>query len=192
MLFIVHHILNLKWYKNLFRGRYTAVRICGIVIDLLLVMIMLTLMWSSVVMSRHVFDFLAINSGMSLARHLHILGSYWGFILMNAHLGQHWSMVAGRIRKCIKNTNRFHMRALLFFSFGLLIAIYGVYVFIKRDFLIYIILQSEFVFLDYNESKILFYLDYLALAGLWIFIFHFLGKVLRKHKFFNKKQEVKK
>ena len=30
LLFIAHHILNGSWYKNLFRGRYTPVRILDV------------------------------------------------------------------------------------------------------------------------------------------------------------------
>jgi len=41
-------------------------------------------------------------------------------------------------------------------------------------------LKSEFVFLDYGESKLLFYIDYLALMGLCIFIAHYGAKAIRK------------
>ena len=51
------------------------------------------------------------------------------------------------------------------FIIGLLTAAYGVYVFIKRNFLTYMLLRSEFVFLDYEEPKLKFFLDYLALMG---------------------------
>lgn len=42
-------------------------------------------------------------------------------------------------------------------------------------------LKSEFVFLDYEESKILFYLDYFAVIGLCVFIAHYLSNVLKNH-----------
>lgn len=182
ILFFVHHILNWNWYKNLFRGRYSAVRICGAIIDVLLVMTMIALVYSSVVMSRYVFGFLEISGGMSLARRIHILASYWGFILMSIHLGLHWSMIIGIIRKCMKITKSSQVHSILLFIASLVPACYGVYVFIKRDFLTYMLLKSEFVFLDYNESKFLFYLDYLALMGLGIFVFHYLGAALRKRR----------
>ena len=38
-------------------------------------------MYSGVVISRYVFDFLPIGGGMPIARRLHILGAYWVFIL---------------------------------------------------------------------------------------------------------------
>ena len=41
-------------------------------------------------------------------------------------------------------------------------------------------LRSEFVFLDYEEPKLLFLLDYLALMGLCIFIAHYIAKLVRR------------
>ena len=58
------------------------------------------------------------------------------------------------------------------------IALYGLFVFIKRDLLTYMFLQTEFVFLDYEEPKILFYLDYLAMMGLFIYIAHYGSKIV--------------
>lgn len=63
---------------------------------------------------------------------------------------------------------------------GLLIAAYGIYAFIKREFLTYMFLHSEFVFLDYEESKPLLFLDYLALMGLCIFITHYSAKLVKR------------
>lgn len=189
VLFFVHHILNRHWYKNLFRGRYSVVRICGAFIDVLLVVIMIALIYSSVVMSRYAFAFFEISSGMSLARRIHILASYWGFILMSIHLGLHWSMIVGIIKKCMKTTKSSQVHSSLLFIGSLVAAGYGLYVFIKRNFLTYMFLKSEFVFLDYSESKILFYLDYLSLMSFCIFVFYYFSVALRKRKN-TKKQEV--
>ena len=35
VLFILHHILNWRWWAGLFKGKYSAVRILQVVIDLL-------------------------------------------------------------------------------------------------------------------------------------------------------------
>lgn len=68
------------------------------------------------------------------------------------------------------------LRSLLLFLIGLLIAAYGAFVFIDRDFPTYLFLQSEFVFLDYGEPIWSFYLDYISLMGLWVFLAHYLSK----------------
>ncbi len=180
-LFIAHHMLNAGWYRGLCKGRYTPYRVLQLVIDTLTLAAMLALMYSSIVMSRYVFAFLPITGGMAPARRLHILGSYWGMVLMSLHLGLHWSMFLGLARKHTSAaTKPSKLRAGILFVMGLLIAAYGAVAFIKRGFPTYLLLQSEFVFLDYNELPILFYVDYLALMGLCIFLSHYLTKLLRK------------
>ena len=99
LLFIAHHILNAGWYKNILRGRYTPVRIIMTVINLALLVTMLCLMGSGIMMSRHVFSFLSVSSGMGTARLVHMAACYWGFVLMSLHLGLHWGMILGMIRR---------------------------------------------------------------------------------------------
>ena len=182
VLFIAHHILNGKWHKALFKGKYNALRILTLCIDFLVLAVMLIQMYSGIVMSRYVFAFLPIDGGMSLARRLHILGAYWGFILMSLHLGLHWNMILGMFRKAAGIKSKGKSRSILSFIIGLAIAGYGVWAFISRDFPTYLLLKSEFVFLDYSEPKILFYIDYIALMGLCIFIAHYSTKLIRKFK----------
>lgn len=181
VLFIVHHLLNLSWHKNVFKGRYTAVRVFQIIVDVSLFIAMLLQMYSGIVLSRYVFSFLPIESGLALARKLHILGAYWGILLMSLHLGLHWNMMIGIIKKRMGIKDRSSIRSLIGGLLGGCIAVYGLSVFIRRDFLTYLFLKNEFVFLDYNESKMLFYLDYLALMGLCIFIGHYIAKICRKY-----------
>ena len=49
----------------------------------------------------------------------------------------------------------------------------------KRNLAENLFLKSEFVFLDYEESRLLFFLDYLAMAALCVFIAHYLAAGLR-------------
>lgn len=175
VLFIVHQVCNWNWYRSLFRGRYTWIRIWQLIINILTLAAMTMLLYSGIIMSRHVFAFLPIQGGMILARRLHILGSYWGFLLISLHLGLHWGMIlniiAGKDRK---------KRSLAGFFVGVLIAAYGICVLIKRDFMTYMFLRSEFVFLDYEESKWSFFFDYFALMGLCVFAAYYSAKLLKK------------
>lgn len=180
VLFVAHHMLNWNWYKNLFRGKYTPVRVFQAGVDILTLFSMLALMYSGIVLSRYVFAFLPIKSGLALARRLHILGSHWGFLLMSLHLGLHWNMVLGLLKRKKKDIP--HSLRIDCFDIGLAVALYGTWVFVKREFFTYLFLQSEFVFLDYEESKILYYIDYVSLMGLCIFISHYVGKTLRSFK----------
>ncbi len=180
ILFILHHILNRQWYKTLFSGNYTPFRVFQAIVNVLAFVSMLALMYSSIVMSRYVFAFLPISGGMSFARRLHILGSYWGFLLMAIHLGLHWNMFMNIVIKRFQIEKRSKICIFLLFLIGLVVSIFGLTAFIKRDFSTYLLLKSEFVFLDYGEQVLLFYLDYFALMGLCIFVSHYLSKLLKK------------
>lgn len=176
LLFIVHHILNFNWHKNLFKNKYTARRIAMLCIDILIFADMAIMMFSGIVMSRHVFAFLPISGGLLPARRLHIIGSYWGFLLMSLHLGMHVKMFANMLGKRIK------IPAAAFFVPCLFISAYGVYAFIKRDFPTYMFLRSEFVFLDYDEPKIWFYLDYISIMVMCVFAGHYFFKLFDRVK----------
>ena len=170
VLFIIHNMLNLKWYKNLFKGRYTAFRIIQTAVNLLVFISMIGLMVSGIMMSRYVFAFLSINSGMSFARQVHMLASHWGFILMSLHLGLHWNMIIGMMRKTAKVTSTSHVRKIILRVIAALIAAYGIYAFIKHDISSYLFLKTMFAFFDLEQSPILFFVDFLAMMGLCIFI----------------------
>ena len=65
VLFILHHILNLKWSKNLFHGKYSAYRFLQTISAGLVFLTMLGSMVSAVLISREVFAFLPISGGRS-------------------------------------------------------------------------------------------------------------------------------
>lgn len=168
VLFIIHHILNGSWHKNLLRGKYTPVRVAQTGIDLLVFLAMAGLMVSGIMMSNYVFDFLPFHGGMSFARLLHMASAHWGYIFMALHLGLHWGIFLSLRRKWPSA------------AVGAVIAVYGVTVFVRRDFPVYMFLRTHFVFLDYEEPVPLFYLDYLAMMGTFIFIAYYLLVLLRK------------
>ena len=180
LLFILHHILNGNWYKTLFKGRYTPARVFQLVVDILVFLAMLGLMVSGIRLSNHVFAFLNIRGGMSFARLLHMAASYWGFVLMALHLGLHWGMFLGMAGKVLKLRRPSRLRKLLLTILGAGIAVYGLTVFIRRDLLTYMLLQTQFVFLGFGEPIPLFYLDYLAMMGAFIFLAYYASKLLRK------------
>ena len=180
LLFVAHHLLNGRWHKTLFKGKYSALRTVTLCVDFLLLLAMLAQMYSGIVMSRYVFAFLPGTGGMSLARRLHILGAYWGFLLMSVHLGLHWNMILGMLRKALKIKSKTKSPSMIAFAAGLVISGYGIWVFISRGFPTCLFLKSEFVFLDYSEPKIFFYIDYLALMGLCFFIAHYSTKLMEQ------------
>lgn len=177
VLFIVHHILNRKWSGNLFHGKYSSYRSLQTVSAVLVFFAMLGSMVSAVLISREVFAFLPISGGRSFGRTLHMLCAYWGFLFLSFHLGIHWNMILGMAGKLCGKPSK--LRARLICTAGILIAIYGVYALIRRDILSYLFLQTQFVFFDFEEPLIFFFLDYLAVMGLFVFAGHYAGKAVR-------------
>ena len=70
--------------------------------------------------------------------------------------------------------------AIALFLAGLAVAAYGLAVFLNRELPSYMLLRNEFVFLDYDEPKLLFYLDYLAMIGLFVLIGHYLARAFKR------------
>ena len=182
LLFIAHHILNAGWYKNLFHGKYSPSRIFRLIVDLLVFLSMIGLMVSGIMLSNHVFAFLDIHGGMSFARLLHMSASHWGFVLMALHLGMHWGMLMGVAKKALGLKPSSRVRRILLPVVGAVIAIYGLIAFIRRDLLTYMLVRTQFVFLDFSEPIPLFYLDYLAIMGAFVFLAYSISKLLRKSK----------
>lgn len=177
VLFIVHHILNRKWSGNLFHGKYSSYRSLQTVSAVLVFLAMLGSMVSAVLISREVFAFLPISGGRSFGRTLHMLCAYWGFLFLSFHLGIHWNMILGMAGKLCRKPSK--LRARLIRTAGVLIAAYGVYALIRRGIPSYLFLQTQFVFFDFEEPLIFFFLDYLAVMGLFVFAGHYAGKAVR-------------
>ncbi len=180
VLFILHHILNWRWYKNLMKGRYSILRVWQIVVNFLALLSMIGLMVSGIIMSRTVFAFLPIDGGMGFARILHMLAAYWGFILMSVHLGLHWGMIMGMVRKiaCVKKASP--ARVWILRGLALVICGFGIYAFLKNNIADYLFVRSEFVFFDMRQPLALFFGEYLAMMGLWACIAYYAGKFLSK------------
>lgn len=175
-LFILHHILNLRWIRRMGQGRYTPFRSLQTALALLVLAAMLGAMVSGVWMSRYVFAFLPLRGGMSLARTAHMLCVYWGFIVLSAHLGLHWGMVLGMARKAagVKPGSRSRTLALRILTLG--VAAYGVYAFCKHRMADYLFLRSMFVFFDFEQPPLQFFAEHLAMMVLWAAISYYLGR----------------
>lgn len=178
LLFILHHLLNRGWYKSLFKGRYSPARVLLTAVDLLVFAAMAAQLYSGITLSRYLFRALPIYRGMALARRLHILGAYWGYLFIGLHLGLHWGTVLKMAKKRFPALGRAH--PLVFPAAGLLAAGCGLFVLLKRNLADNLFLRTEFVFLDYGESRLLFLLDYLALMALCVFVSHSLMKGLQR------------
>ena len=100
-LFLLHHVLNWKWYKTLFKGRYTFRRTMLTTSDFLLWIAMVFMIASSVMISGMIFEF-----GVRMTswwRRIHVGASGWCFLLIAFHVGMHMQGMFRRIQRGMKH-----------------------------------------------------------------------------------------
>jgi len=180
VLFLLHNILNIKWYGKLFKGKYTLLRVMQVIINISVLASILCLGFSGIVMSRHVFAELSIHGPMATARTMHLAASYWGFVLMSIHLGFHWSMIVGMFRRLWSGKKTpAALSWLMCFAAASTVG-YGAYCFHKENIVSYMFLKQEFVFFDFEQSAVSVFAEYIAMMGLWVFISFYAVKGIRK------------
>lgn len=81
--------------------------------------------------------------------------------MMSFHLGLHIRAISAKVKSQMNKAIR-RVITVLF----LLIALYGIYAFIKRGIGDYLLMKVMFAFFDFSESKIRFFIDYTAIMVL--------------------------
>lgn len=180
VLFLMHNILNFKWYKNLFKGRYTMFRALQTVINLAVLLSMLCLAYSGMLMSRYALSFIPLGGSMALARQMHMAASYWGFVLMSIHAGLHYGMLVGMMGKAVKDRSIPKAAVWVLRVFSVLIATYGAVCFYRADIISYMLLKNRFAFFDFEQSVVSVFTEYAAMMGLWIWFSYYTAKALKK------------
>lgn len=180
ILFLAHNILNYKWYKNLFKGKYTVLRVVQSIINISVLASMLCLAYSGIVMSRYVFHFISVSGKMALTRQMHMAAAYWGFVLMSIHIGMHWGMLVSMAGKILKG-KKMPVGILWLLRFAAaIIAGYGAVCFYKADIVSYMLLKNQFVFFDFSKSVFVVFVEYIAMMGLWIFVSYYFVKGIKR------------
>ena len=174
VLFIIHNIINIKFYKILFKGKYNLKRIFLTLIDILLLFCMIGIIVSSIIISNDVFAFLKIQTSI-FGLKLHMLSTSWGFVILSIHLGLHLNVLISKINKKMKNSTFEYIYYLVF----ILILIYGIYSFIKMNFISDMFLLNPFKVYNFDESPFVLYLHVL-LSSLFIALTIYLINLLKK------------
>ena len=169
VLWAVHIVLNRRWYKAIFKGKYKPYRVMQTVINCGILICTIFLMISGIILSNHVFTFLGIEKGLGFARIAHLLASHWYYLFMSLHIGLH----VGRLFQDI--TAKIIPRIIL-----ALVCAYGIYAFIARGVWKYLILRQQFFFFDLERGYILFAIDYISIIILFATISHFIAKLLKE------------
>lgn len=177
ILFFIHNGLNWRWYKNLFKGKYTLSRSLQAGCNLLLCAAMLCTIASALMLSRDVFYFLNLtNSG--LGRKLHMGSTVWTFLLESLHLGSHWAAIQKSIKKKITLPATLAIVTKWFFRLVVLaVCLYGLFAFRSRNLCNEMFLLTEFKFMDFEEPPLRFFADHAAISILVVTAGFYLKKL---------------
>jgi len=163
VLVIVHQVLNRRWYKSLFKGKYNPYRTLTTAVNILLLLSFALTAFSGMAMSRHAVPFMNGMAPASLARQMHLTMSHWSFVLMGTHLGLHIpAMAAGMKLEGWKKT----IAVAVFCA----VACAGMFLFIRSGMFDYMFFREAFAFLDYDKAGVLVFLENLLMLLAWAFI----------------------
>lgn len=180
ILFIIHQILNINFYKNIFKGKYNKLRVAFIIINILLLVMMIIMIISSLMVSQYLFRKLDIGS-VSLGRMLHVLAGYSIYMLIGLHLGLHYNSLIK-----LKKENKIILNVFLI----LFAVIFGINGFIRKEFIQKITLQSLYPLYS-DDSAIMFFIDYIGIFIMFMMIGYGILNLLslkKKQKTIRKKE----
>jgi hypothetical protein len=181
ILFIVHNILNRRWYKTILKGTFNIRRMLSITVNLLFLVSMATVMISSVPISRKILSFVPINNDMVFMQ-IHVMTSYWGFILMAIHIGMSWGTIINAMRKMTGITDPSRIRTVSLRILAVLIVTYGVQTSFERDLGAKLFVYDPFGSWNFDESSMNFLIDYLSVMGIYICGTHYALTFIQKQK----------
>ena len=156
VLLIVHHILNIRWYASLFKGKYNAFRIVTVANNTLLLAAIVLTALCGMAMSAHAVPFLYGMLPVAFARRFHLAMSFWSFILMGMHLGLHIPAMTAGLKLSEK------ARTILGAVCALVSGV-GLWLFVKSGIPDYIFFRVPFAFLDYDKPAVLVFAENLTI-----------------------------
>ena len=161
ILFLVHHLLNRKWFLSLKTSKHNSLTAFRAFINIGLMILMLAQPLSGIFMSKYLYSFPSVIN-LTTLRKIHLSLAYWLFVLISVHSGTHLHLS----QKQSKQKKEYFCLIIL----TVVVSLHGVYAFYKRSFLQYMFLRNIFVFYDFSEPLFYFFFDYLAIMILFMII----------------------
>lgn len=164
--FLAHNILNYRWHKALFKGKYPPQRIIQTAINFLLMLSFIGCMLSALMISGVVFQDMRIPGMMMFGRKLHMASSAWCFVFMSLHLGLH---IRAPKQKAVK---------IAFYTGMSAASVYGICVFFIRRFYEELFLLTEFKWFDYDKTLMIYLFETLCISLAFVTLAHLIKKIM--------------
>lgn len=180
-LVIGHNVFNRRWYGAVPKGRHDAGRIFNIATIACLALAMLVLLATSLLISRDLFRFMALDGAFTL-RTIHMFTGYWVLLIVAVHLGTRWGVVMNTCRATFGITGHSAWRAWLLRATAAIIAAKGFLASSEMAFGSKLMWQVSLDMWDFNERLSGFFVNYLTIVGLYAVLTHYAMTWLRQRR----------
>jgi hypothetical protein len=171
-LFVVHAVINRKWFVVFFKGKYGLKRAVNTAVNLLVLGVALVLLCSGLLNASLIEMLLNFKWAFS-TRGVHSVAGYWLLLLMAAHLGMHWTVILSECRRRLgwfgnpKWTEVFLLRIA-----ALAILVYGGFAAVRQDILSRLLADYSFSYWD-DSAVVSYFIDFIALVGAMTVLVHY-------------------
>ena len=124
-LVIGHNVFNRRWYGNVRKGRRDIVRLFNIFTIVCLALAMLVMLVTSMLISRDVFAFMALDGAFAI-REIHMFAGYWTLLIVAVHLGTRWTVVMNAVRSTLGLSSPSALRTIALRATAVAITFWGV------------------------------------------------------------------
>ena len=146
LLVIAHNIININFYKSIFKGKYNTLRIANLVTNIAFLFCMLVTFCLAVPISDTIFSFINVHGNMTV-RKLHSVFGYWSMAFLGLHLGLHFRVIFANVRKKLNDKKAIKY---LIYILEIIIIILGIKFMIDSNFLMH--LTGKYSFGTYSNN----------------------------------------
>jgi hypothetical protein len=171
-LFVLHNIINRKWWTALFKGQYNFRRSLNTIVNLALLLAVIILSVCGILHSRTVFAFMKFSGGM-LLRQAHTIAAYWFLILASIHIGLHSDIIMKGIRKMFHINGSNLIRTIILRSAAIISAIYGIKSSFERDIGSKLFLGYSFDSWSGDKPAIFFFIANISIMSIYILLSYY-------------------
>lgn len=159
VLFIIHQILNINYYKNLFKVKYNKLRMAYLLINLSLLIMMIVMIISAILISQYTFTFLNLYND-SIGRELHIISTYLIYMLIGFHIGLNYNGIVK-----LKKENKIILNIFMcLYAFA-----FGIQGFIKKEFITKLTLQNLYP-IHSIDNAVMILIDYTGILVMFVML----------------------
>lgn len=173
VLFVLHNILNINFYKTLLKGNYNFIRILNTITNIAFLFCMLITIILGIPISQKVFAFFNLKGNMTMIK-LHTIFGYLGLVLLAIHLGLHLKTIFSRIK--FKN----NILKIIIFIMQIIIVILGIKFMIDTCLLEHLV--GKYSFGSFNGNIYISLLENFVIILSISIIFYNIQKVILNSK----------